>query len=192
MATKSKAGAAKGTRSQQLRAIGIEAAKLIRSADVALRDLLSTITNSKERAAVGAACVEQWFTIDKVLVSHGKNAGKPASRKTLAKQFERACTRAGLDWTSRQAGANEAKGAEAEAQAEADAEVGGGAGAKVTGLSEAQKTAMLIRAIGHVAQAQQVPPADLTAWLGEHLAILTTPAPKSKGKKAPVSIDSII
>jgi hypothetical protein len=49
-------------------------------------------------------------------------------------------------------------------------------------LSEAAKTAMLIRAIAHVATAQQTPPADLTAWLGEHLSILTTPVVKAKGK----------
>jgi NAD/NADP transhydrogenase alpha subunit len=163
----------KGSRAVQLRAIGVEAARIIRSADVALVDLLSTITNAKERAAVGAACVEQWVK-DGVKVLVGKNAGKPASRKTLAKVFERACTRAGLAWTSRQAVANATKADAKADDADADAEEGGDA-PKVTSPSAkvlAERSTRTMNFLG----AWQSKEADdvIKGKIGEAIALLTS------------------
>lgn len=174
----------KGSRAVQLRAIGVEAARIIRSADVALVDLLSTITNSKERAAVGTACVDQWVK-DGVKVLVGKNAGKPASRKTLAKVFERACTRAGLAWTSRQAVANGAKAdAKADDADDADADEGGD-GVKVTSPSAKVLAERSTRTVNFLAAWQGAEADDvIKGKIGAAIALLTSdPKPEPKSKK---------
>jgi hypothetical protein len=147
------------------------AKQMIETQDL-FRTAIGSITSAAERIIVKAEVVR--LCDGKLL----KSDGKPLSKDGITKKFDRYCSDLGIKW-NRKAKSNKAKAE----QDDADAKVGGDKAA-VTGLSDKQKSAMILRAIAHVAAAQQTPPADLTAWLGAHLLILTVPTVGGKQDKS--------